>query len=70
MIQLNVAIVSNEWFMTYNEQTKEVIVQPTYVDGNTSAVISDNIKIEVAENEQILLDIISELNLIMPENDI
>ena len=70
MIQLNVAIVSNEWFMTYNEQTKEVIVIPTYVDGNTSAVISDNIKIEVAENEQILLDIISELNLIMPENDI
>ena len=51
MITLNIAIVTNEWFMTYNEQTKEVITIPTYVDGNTSAVIGENIKIEVSKDE-------------------
>lgn len=69
MITVTTAIVSNEWYFTYNEKTKEVIVKPNYVDSNTSAIIGNNVKIEVAENEQTLLDIIDNLGLITPNEE-
>lgn len=69
MITVTIAIVSNKWYFTYNEKTKEVIVAPNYVDSNTSAVIGNNVKIEEAESEQPLLDFIDNLGLIMPKNE-
>ena len=63
------AIVNNEWFLTYNVETKEVITIPTFVDENTSATIGiiDNIRIEVADTEQELLDLVNKLGLIIKE---
>lgn len=63
------AIVNNEWYMTYDNASKEVINMPYYVDENTSATIgiSENIKIEVAETEQELLDLVNKLGLIVKE---
>ena len=63
------AIVNNEWFLTYNVETKEVITIPTFVDENTSATIGiiDNIKIEAADTEQELLDLVNKLGLIVKE---
>ena len=63
------AIVNNEWFLTYNAETKEVITMPTFIDENTSATIGiiDSIKVEVASTEQELLNKIVELNLITKE---
>ena len=63
------AIVNNEWFLTYNVETKEVITIPTFVDENTSATIGiiDNIKVEAADTEQELLDLINKLELIVKE---
>lgn len=63
------AIVNNEWFLTYNEETKEVITIPTFVDENTSATIgiTENIKVEVANTEQELLDLVNKLGLIVKE---
>ena len=63
------AIVNNEWFLTYNVETKEVITIPTFVDENTSATIgiTENIKVEVANTEQELLDLINKLTLIVKE---
>ena len=61
------AIINNEWFLTYDLETKEVITTPTFIDENTSATIGiiDNIKVEVADTEQELLDLIKELELIV-----
>ena len=63
------AIVNNEWYMTYDNISKEVINMPYYVDENTSATIgiSENIKIEVGNTEQELLDLINKLGLIVKE---
>lgn len=63
------AIVNNEWFLTYNVETKEVITIPTFVDENTSATIGiiDNIRIEAADTEQELLDLVNKLGLIVKE---
>ena len=63
------AIVNNEWFLTYNVETKEVITIPTFVDENTSATIgiTENIKVEVANTEQELLDLINKLTLRVKE---
>ena len=63
------AIVNNEWFLTYNVETKEVITIPTFVDENTSATIgiTEYIKVEVANTEQELLDLINKLTLIVKE---
>ena len=63
------AIVNNEWFLTYDLETKEVITMPTFIDENTSATIGiiDSIKVEVASTEQELLNKIVELNLITKE---
>ena len=63
------AIVNNEWYMTYDNISKEVINMPYYVDENTSATIgiSENIKIEVANTEQELLDLINKLGLIVKD---
>lgn len=63
------AIVNNEWFLTYNIETKEVITIPTFIDENTSATIgiTNNIKVEVANTEQDLLELIDKLGLIVKE---
>jgi len=63
------AIVNNEWFLTYDVETKEVITIPTFVDENTSATIgiTENIKVEVANTEQELLDLVNKLGLIVKE---
>ena len=63
------AIVNNEWFLTYNLETKEIITTPTFIDENTSATVGliDSIKVEVASTEQELLNKIVELNLITKE---
>ena len=63
------AIVNNEWFLTYDLETKEVITMPTFIDENTSATIgiTNNIKVEVANTEQELLDLINKLELIVKE---
>ena len=63
------AIVNNEWFLTYNVETKEVITMPTFIDENTSATIgiTNNIKVEVANTEQDLLELIDKLGLIVKE---
>ena len=69
MITVTTAIVNNEWYMTYDNISKEVINMPYYVDENTSATIgiSENIKIEVANTEQELLDLINKLGLIVKD---
>lgn len=61
------AVINNEWFLTYNLETKEVITMPTFIDENTSATIGiiNNIKVEVGNTEQELLDLIKELELIV-----
>ena len=63
------AIVNNEWFLTYNLETKEVITIPTFIDENTSATIgiTNSIKVEVGDTEQELLDLINKLGLIVKE---
>ena len=63
------AIVNNEWFLTYNIETKEVITIPTFIDENTSATIgiTNSIKVEVGDTEQELLDLINKLGLIVKE---
>ena len=63
------AVVNNEWFLTYDLETKEVITMPTFIDENTSATIgiTENIKVEVANTEQELLDLINKLGLIVKE---
>ena len=63
------AIVNNEWFLTYNVETKEVITIPTFIDENTSATIgiTNSIKVEVGDTEQELLDLINKLGLIVKE---
>ena len=63
------AVVNNEWFLTYDVETKEVITTPTFVDENTSATIgiTNNIKVEVANTEQDLLELIDKLGLIVKE---
>lgn len=61
------AVINNEWFLTYDLETKEVITMPTFIDENTSATIGiiNNIKVEVGNTEQELLDLIKELELIV-----
>ena len=63
------AIINNEWFLTYDLETKEVITMPTFIDENTSATIgiTNNIKVEVANTEQELLDLVNKLGLIVKE---
>ena len=63
------AVVNNEWFLTYDVETKEVITIPTFIDENTSATIgiTNSIKVEVGDTEQELLDLIKELELIVKE---
>ena len=63
------AIVNNEWFLTYNIETKEVITIPTFIDENTSATIgiTNSIKVEVGNTEQELLDLINKLTLRVKE---
>ena len=63
------AVINNEWYMTYDNISKEVINMPYYVDENTSATIGiiENIKIEVASTEQELLDLINQLGLVIKE---
>ena len=63
------AIINNEWFLTYDLETKEVITMPTFIDENTSATIgiTNNIKVEVANTEQELLELIDKLGLIVKE---
>ena len=63
------AIVNNEWFLTYDLETKEVITMPTFIDENTSATIGviNNIKVEVGNTEQELLNLIKQLGLIIKE---
>ena len=63
------AIVNNEWFLTYDVETKEVITIPTFIDENTSATIgiTNSIKVEVGDTEQELLDLINKLGLIVKE---
>ena len=63
------AIINNEWFLTYDLETKEVITMPTFIDENTSATIgiTNNIKVEVANTEQDLLELIDKLGLIVKE---
>jgi len=63
------AVINNEWYMTYDNISKEVINMPYYVDENTSATIGiiDNIRIEVADTEQELLDLVNKLGLIVKE---
>jgi len=68
MITVNTAIVNNEWYFTYNAATKEILTIPTYIDSNTSVIISNNIVIEASKSEQPLLDIIANLGLIMLNN--
>ena len=70
MITVSTAIVNNEWYFTYNAKTKEVLTVPTYVDSNTSVIISNNVVIEASESEQPLLDIIDNLGLIMPKQEV
>ena len=63
------AVINNEWFLTYDLETKEVITMPTFIDENTSATIGviDNIKVEVGNTEQELLNLIKQLGLIIKE---
>ncbi len=63
------AIINNEWFLTYDLETKEVITMPTFIDENTSATIGviNNIKVEVGNTEQELLNLIKQLGLIIKE---
>ena len=63
------AIINNEWFLTYDLETKEVITMPTFIDENISATIgiTNNIKVEVANTEQDLLELIDKLGLIVKE---
>ena len=63
------AVVNNEWFLTYDVETKEVITIPTFIDENTSATIgiTNSIKVEVGDTEQELLDLINKLGLIVKE---
>ena len=63
------AIVNNEWYMTYDNISKEVVNMPYYVDENTSATIgiTENIKVEVGTTEQELLNLIKQLGLIIKE---
>ncbi|MCE5214710.1 MAG: hypothetical protein LLF83_08345 [Methanobacterium sp.] len=70
MITVTTAVISNEWFFTYDIITKQVITEPTFIDSNSSAVIGENVKIEVAQSEKQLLDKISALKLTMPKHDI
>ena len=69
MITVTTAVINNEWYMTYDNISKEVVNMPYYVDENTSATIGiiDNIKVEVADTEQELLDLINKLELIVKE---
>ena len=63
------AVVNNEWFLTYDVETKEVITIPTFIDENTSATIgiTNSIKVEVGDTEQELLDLINKLGLIVKD---
>lgn len=63
------AVINNEWYMTYDNISKEVVNMPYYVDENTSATIgiTENIKVEVANTEQDLLELIDKLGLIVKE---
>ena len=63
------AVINNEWFLTYDLETKEVITMPTFIDENTSATIGiiNNIKVEVGNTEQELLNLIKQLGLIIKE---
>ena len=70
MITVTTAVISNEWFFTYDIITKQVITEPTFIDSNSSAVIGENVKIEVAQSEKQLLDKISALKLTMPKHDV
>lgn len=69
MITVTTAIISNEWFFTYNSTTKEVIVTPNFVDANTSAIVGENVVIKVAQTEKELLDLIKKLGLIIPKSE-
>lgn len=64
---VTICIVSNEWYMVYDINTKEILTTPNFIDSNTSAPIGiiPNIKVEVADTEQELLDLIKELELIV-----
>ena len=63
------AVINNEWFLSYDLETKEVITMPTFIDENTSATIGiiNNIKVEVGNTEQELLNLIKQLGLIIKE---
>lgn len=64
------AVISNEWYLTYNETTKGIIIPPTFIDKNTSSIVGENVKIEVAQSEKELLDKIKALKLIMPKQEL
>ena len=69
MITVTTAVISNEWFFTYDMTTKKVISEPTFIDSNSSAIIGDNVKIEVAQSEKELFDKIAEMKLILPQSE-
>ena len=66
---VTIAVINNEWYMVYDINTKEIITLPYYVNNKTSATvgISENIKIEVASTEDELLNLITQLGLIIKE---
>ena len=63
------AEINNEWYFTYDEISKKVIIKPSFVDENTSAIVGSNVKIEVAKTQKELLNKIEELGLIIEDKE-
>ena len=58
---IKVNVISNEWYFTYKDNKVET--QPMFVDSSSSAIIGENVIVEVAKTEQELIDKIKELEL-------
>ena len=56
---IKVNVISNEWYFTYKDNKVET--QPMFVDSSSSAIIGENVIVEVAKTEQELIDKIKEL---------
>ena len=44
-------IISNEWFLTYNVDTKKIINPATYVNENHSAIVGENVGVLTGSTE-------------------
>ena len=59
-----VHIINNEWYLTYDKETKHIAGEVLFVDRATSAVLGENVGVITGETVEELYTKVKELNFI------